>query len=137
MSRIVIPQIGKKSSLRIIHKNSLLAFFNFVDTETGLEYKDWKLMAGKHGNFVGSPCAPSYENKEGRTIYPPYIQPAYDPETESKRNAKGEEFCKAILLVAQAEYDKLSGGSVSDRPAPKRSGAGPTRKTENSSSLPF
>jgi hypothetical protein len=129
MARFTIPQRNKKSAMRVINKKSLLAFFDFVDNELGLEFKDWKLMKGQHGMFVGSPNAPTYVDKNGKTVYPEYIRPAYDPDADSKRNADGEAYLKELLKTAEAEYETLAGGSEAAEPSPrgKKSGAGPIK----------
>ena len=48
-------KIEGQYSMRVVKKKSLLAFFSFVDTETGLECFDWRLMKGTNGVFIGPP----------------------------------------------------------------------------------
>jgi hypothetical protein len=137
--RFTIPQRNGKSAMRVQKKNSLLAFFDFTDEVTGLEYKDFKLMQGPKGPFIGSPSAAPYKKGE-KTIYPDYVKPAYDPNTESKRNAKGDAYFSELRKVALAEFAKLTGdddtsvAQARDESRP-RSGAGPMTKKNND--LPF
>lgn len=153
MSRFRIAQRkGGKSAMRVIDKKNLLAFFDFHDDETGLMYRDFKLMNGKNGMFVGSPTGEPYEDKNGDTKYPEYVSATYDPDEKNKRHPAADEFFKGLSEAAQAEYEKLSDGSTDDdeddRPArssKKKSGAGPVSRSaprsrkeeEEDDDLPF
>jgi len=81
-------------------------------------------MKGKNGFFV-SPPARQYE-KDGEKKYARYVQPAYDPDAETKRNATGEAYFDAILAVALERYEAESGGGGLDEPAPAPRAAAPT-----------
>lgn len=154
MSRFAIAvRKGGKSAMRVINKKNLLAFFDFQDNDTGLLYRDFKLMNGKNGMFVGAPTGEPYEDKNGDTKYPEYVSAIYDPDEKNKRHPAGDEFFKGIAEVAQEEYDKLSDGAsddddTDDRPArssKKKSGAGPVSRSaprsrkeeEEDDDLPF
>lgn len=126
MPRFTFATWGAKSRFRVINKKSLLAFFDFVDGETGLEYLDWQLISGKNGRFVASPGKEAYENKDGVMIYPKLVAPAFDGAEKSKRNQRGEAFFTELTEVASAEYDRLS-GTTGPTAATKRSGAGPLK----------
>lgn len=141
MSRFTIAERkGGKSAMRVVNKKNLLAFFDFKDNDTGLLYRDFKLMNGKNGVFVGAPTGEPYEDKNGETKYPEYISAIYDADEKNKRSQAGDEFFKGVAEVAQEEYDKLSDGTddEDDRPArstkKKKAGAGPMRKAPRSSS---
>lgn len=140
MSRFTIAERkGGKSAMRVINKKNLLAFFDFQDNDTGLLYRDFKLMNGKNGVFVGSPTGEPYEDKNGDTQYPKYVDAIYDGDEKNKRNPAGDDFFKGVAEVAQEEYDKLSDGASEEdeRPArssKKKSGAGPVRSAPRSRS---
>lgn len=151
MSRFTIAKRkGGKSAMRVVNKKNLLAFFDFQDADTGLTFRDFKLMSGKNGIFVGSPTGEPYEDGKGQTRYPEYISSTYDPDTKSNRSEAGDNFFKTVAELAKEEYDKLSdGGSDSDDEdeAPrkaKKAGAGPMRSAprardedEDDDQLPF
>lgn len=152
MSRFTIAKRkGGKSAMRVVNKKNLLAFFDFQDADTGLTFRDFKLMSGKNGIFVGSPTGEPYEDGKGQTRYPEYISSTYDPDTKSNRSEAGDNFFKTVAELAKEEYDKLSdGGSGSDdedeapRTSKKKAGAGPMRSApsardtdEEDDDLPF
>lgn len=47
---------------------STLAYFNVVNNETGLEFRDVRLIEGKDGRFVAAPFR-TYEDKDGKTQF--------------------------------------------------------------------
>jgi hypothetical protein len=106
MARFTFPG---QYAMRVIDKDQLLAFFTFVDTETGLEYRDWKLMTGSNGRYVGSPTGKPYKDKEGKDQYPKFVREAYDVESK-KRVQAGVEWFAALLEAAEAEYEQRSAG---------------------------
>ena len=143
MARITIATWGEKYRLRVMNKENLLAYFDFVDQDNGLEYQDWQLMKGKNGLFVSAPGKKPYENKDKKTIYPKYVAPAYDGAAETKRSPSGEKFFADVLAAAKTVYDLLN---TDEQPAAraKKSGAGPLPSTvpddlgpDESDDLPF
>jgi hypothetical protein len=139
MSRFTIAtRKGGKTAMRVIDKKNLLAFFDFQDNDTGLMYRDFKLMNGKNGPWVGSPTGEPYEDKNGDTKYPEYVSAIYDPDEKNSRNPAGDEFFKGVAEVALEEYEKLSDGSTDDdedaprKPKKKKSGTGPVRSAPRS-----
>lgn len=110
------PRFG----MRVRNDGNTLAFFNFVDTETMLEFKDWKLMNGSNGMFVSAPTGKPYVNGEGKKIFPPYVAVAFEGKT---RSPKGDQWIKELTEAAVAEYNQTNG---SDAPvtSPRKSGSG-------------
>ncbi len=135
MPQIVIPMYGRNSALRIVNQKTLVAFFNFWDLDSGLEYKDWKLIESAKGKFVASPTGKPYE-KEGKTVYPELVKTIYDND-KKEWNAEGNAFFKAVLAAAVNEYERQAGAA----PEPKRSASGPVAKApparEDEPKLPF
>lgn len=129
MARFTIATWGNASRFRVQNKENLLAYFDFIDTETGLEYQDWQLMNSKNGMFVSAPGKKSYTNGKGKTVFPKYVAPAFDDEQDNKRNPKGDAFFQAVAKMAIAAYE-AAGDAPATRPTAKagsgrRSGAGP------------
>lgn len=121
-------------SMRIIDDGSLLAFFNFVDTELGLEFKDWALRDGKNGVFVVS-ASRQYENNDGETKYSNYVQPNYDFDN-NVRDEDGIAYFDELTDAALAEFERRkeegeTGGRKKSK-GRKSSGSG-NRKSSGSS----
>jgi hypothetical protein len=126
MARFTVATWGSKNRFRVVDKKNLLAFFDFVDNETGLEYQDWQLIQGKNGRFVAAPGKDPYKDKKtGKDVYPKFVAPAYDATTDSKRNVAGERFFSEVLDMAAQMYDTMSAANGSSPAPAKRSGAGP------------
>jgi DNA-binding cell septation regulator SpoVG len=83
---------------------SMLAFFNFQDTELGLEFKDFKLFEGKNGVFVKSPSR-SYEDAEGEEKYSEYVRAMYDSD-EKAFDEVGTAYFEEVAEAAYAEYER-------------------------------
>jgi hypothetical protein len=85
----------------------LLAFFGFVDTETGLEYSDFMLKEGQYGIYVESPGKPGKNDK-----WYNFVRPAWDVENEAK-DEYGAAFFEELTEAANAEYERIKeeGGS--------------------------
>lgn len=126
MSRFYIPE----KFFRPQNKNNLLAFFSFVDNETGLEYSNWRLIQGSNGHFVGSPSE-RYEHPEKGMQYYPHVRPAYDPNAENNRNKKGEKYMQALAEAVYEVYEKKNSAVVG-----ASSGRGPVEEEEDGD-LPF
>jgi hypothetical protein len=115
-------------SMKVLNKKSLLAFFTFVDRETGLEFKDWRLQKRNDGSgfFVTSPDDKYFDKKENKDKYIPYVRVALTKEKE--RCEKGEEFMAELCQAALAEYrrrgDGSDGAEEKDPPRSSRSSSG-------------
>jgi hypothetical protein len=59
MSRFTIAKRkGGKSAMRVVNKKNLLAFFDFQDADTGLTFRDFKLMSAERtASSLGPPQA--------------------------------------------------------------------------------
>ena len=95
-------KIEGQYSMRVVKKKNLLAFFSFVDTETGIEYFDWRLMKGANGIFIGPPNR-SYE-KDGETKWSDYIRIAYKNGSEG-----GPKAFDAITRAALETFNDAGG----------------------------
>jgi hypothetical protein len=110
---------------------TLVAFFDFIDNENGLEYTDWSLINGKNGFFVNSPGREPYKNKQNEMVYPRFVRPSFDGTQQSKRHPSGDAFFAEVLKAAEAEFRRISGNTQS-APQPQqqqqtRSAAGPVK----------
>jgi DNA-binding cell septation regulator SpoVG len=95
---------------------NLLAYFNVIDTETGIEFRDMRLVEGRNGVFVAGPFR-SYEDKtSGETKYSDYIRAAYEGDD---RNEKGVQWFEELTQAAYAHFETLSKGG--EKPTPARS----------------
>ena len=110
---------------------TLLAYFTFVDNETGLEYSNWRLVTGSNGVFVSSPFE-TYDNPEKGPQYYNYVKAAYDTKAENNRNAKGDKYIKDLAEAAHAVYQRLQ----STAGVAAGSGRGPVDDEEDDD-LPF
>lgn len=122
---------------------SLLAYFNVVDTELGIEFRDVRLIEGKNGVFVSSPFR-SYKNKEGKDAYSDYWRAAYDD--EGNRDERGSAYLDEMAKAAYAFYQTLDDGkgasSAKSSGTARRSARGPVPTVSGSSDnskkkLPF
>jgi len=120
--------------MRVHNNKNLLAFFTFIDTATGLEYRDFKLCTGKNGIYVSSPSQ-SYE-KDNETKYVNQVQAAYDPDAQYNRNPKGVEFMEKLAEAAYAVYQS-KGAGASQAEASARGPAPSTGSTLIDDQLPF
>ena len=127
-NRVYIPGAPM---FRVRDTNNLMAYFTWVDNETGLEYSNWRLVRGQNGVFVSSPFE-SYEHPEKGMQYYNYVRPAYDSKAENKRNSKGEELIAEVLRMAEAKYHELKGTVT----AGTTGGRGPVNDEEDTD-LPF
>ena len=78
-------------------EGNTLAFLNFVDNESGLRYRDFKLVKGKNGPFVVS--SQRQTTKAGKTLWVNAVEAV-------KGNTKGESFFAGILEDAVDAYNK-------------------------------
>lgn len=131
MNRFYFPDIF----FNVRNSGNLLAFFSFVDNETGLEYSNWRLVQGANGVFVSSPFQTYQPEGATEPKYYNFVKPAYDKNAESKRNAKGSEFFDALCDAAKAYYDRKTDGAVSGGP-PASTGRGPVEDSGDDD-LPF
>ena len=143
-SRFAFPG---KNALRIKEQKHLLAYFNFVDLSTGLEYRDFRLLNGQNGAFVAGPFR-TYEDKDGETRYSDFVRPAFDAES-SERNEVGVAFFAELTEAALEEFErvKAEGGSGTQsrtsgsKSGAKKSGRGPVRQPaghdDDDEDLPF
>jgi DNA-binding cell septation regulator SpoVG len=121
-------KIEGQYSMKVVKKKSLLAFFSFVDTETGLEYFDWRLMKGTNGVFIGPPSR-SYE-KDGETRYSDYIRI-----TDKNKNEDGKEWFAEVTAAALKKFKALDDSDEDEdeeeeRPARRATaGAGASRSS--------
>ena len=129
MARFFIPE----KFFRVQKRDTLLAFFSFVDNETGLEYTNWRLLQGTKGPFVGAPSETYDHPTKGKQYYP-YVRPAYDSTREDKRNPKGDAFMQELTEAVWAVYDKKSAGATASAGA--TSGRGPVSDPTDDG-LPF
>lgn len=122
MARFTFPG---KLAMRVQNgEGKVKAYFNFIDTETGLEYKDWKLMDGENGMFVSAPTGKPYQ-KEGQAkpVYPPYIMVAFD--TNKQKMKAGLNWVAELKDAAIEEYEgRIAGNSRAAAPTARKSGAG-------------
>ena len=116
---------------RVRDDGNLMAFFTWVDNETGFEYSNWRLVNGQNGVFVSSPFE-KYDHPEKGTQFYTYVRPAYDAKADNKRNAKGEALIQQVCEAAEAMYHKIKGST----PVGAGSGRGPTEDDEDAK-LPF
>lgn len=136
MGRFFIPE----NRIRVQNEGTLLAFFSFVDNDTGLEYQDWRLIDGKNGPFAASPSGKPYTPKgSDKAVYPSLVQPSWDKEAKNNRNPKGVAFMTALTTAAYEAYQAKSGVVQSTA---ARSGRGPvpspaSRNDYDESDLPF
>lgn len=100
MSRFMFP--GKRAMRPMNNGGNTLAYFDFVDTATGLEYRDWRLIDSKKGVFVASPYR-AY-NSNGETRYSDFVRPAKDGDG---RNEDGVAFFEELAEAAYAEYQAV------------------------------
>ncbi len=121
---------------RLQNRETLLAFFTFVDNETKLEYSNWRLLNGSNGPFVGSPSE-SYDHPQKGMQYYPYVRPAYDANEETKRSPKGDAFMKEVMEADFAFYESKSGGTTPAMAGANASGTGPVGTDEPDDGLPF
>lgn len=69
-----------------------LAFFDFVDTQTGVEYRDFVLLKGSNGTFVKSPFK-EFEGRDG---------PARMPFVRAERdNELGQQWFDEVCVEAE------------------------------------
>lgn len=108
------------------NKGTILAFFTFVDNETGLEYSSFRLVNGQKGVFVSSPSEKYQDN------YYNHVRPAYDHKAEDNRNAVGKEYMQALTDAAYEFYQKKQDGVA----AGATTGRGPV-DDETPDDLPF
>lgn len=127
-NRFYIPE----RLFRVRDDGTLLAYFSFVDNETGLEYSNWRLVTGKEGVFVSSPFE-SYDHKEKGMQYYNYVKPAYDSKADKNRNPKGVAFMTELSKVAHAFYQTKQSGA----PVAAGSGRGPVATEDPDDKLPF
>lgn len=125
MSRFYIP---KKYGIRPMRgkKSKLLAFFNIVDTEIGIQFNDMRLMKGKDGVFVGS-MSKKFETKDGEEKYTNAIEAAYNVKDKA-RDENGVAYFEEIAQTALKALKAISGRDEEeddddDRPA-RKSGRG-------------
>lgn len=118
---------------RVRDTGTLMAYFSFVDNETGLEYSNWRLVSGNQGNFVSSPFE-TYEHPTEGTKYYNFVKTAYDKKQDSKRSPKGDAYLQDLADAAYAFYQKLQGGT----PVAAGTGRGPVGNTnDDDDDLPF
>ena len=112
-------------AVKVIDKDGLLAFFSFVDEETELQYRDWRLLEGENGPYIKSPTGKPYEDKNGKKQYPEYVKAAFDK--EGKKRPKGNQFFADLFEAVMEEFEnrKQGGGKPrSSNAAPSRSAKG-------------
>lgn len=119
MSRFAFPE---KYAMRLIEngKGGALAYFNIIDTETGIEYRDVRLIQGKNGVFVSAPFR-SYEAK-GETKYADYWRASF--ESDGSRSTKGVAFVEEMAQVAYARYEQEAANGGGNSAPASASGSG-------------
>lgn len=94
MIRVRLKKAGTKS---------LLAYFDFLDTDTGLEYRGWRLFEGARGTFVKSPARP-YPNRNGETKYEDFVTPIYNRKT-GEFSQQGQDYLADVAAEALRAYE--------------------------------
>lgn len=102
-------------------KGKVLAYFDVVDTVTGLIYRDCKLIDGPNGTFVSSPSR-DYE-KDGETKYSNYWGAAYDPGSKTF-DEKGLAWQEELAEAAYAAYQEKTNGGDAEKPSARRQSSG-------------
>lgn len=121
-SRFKIP---REYGMRVMHgKEPLLAFFNFIDTELGLEFTDWRLIDGQNGVFVASPSR-EYTNKAGEKKYTNYIYAASQGKDED-----GRAWLDELAEVAEEVWEKLSEEEEEEKPRKRAKAGKPVTKAK-------
>jgi DNA-binding cell septation regulator SpoVG len=96
-------KIDPKYGMRLpTKKGALKAFFNFTDTELGIEFHEFRLISGSNGMFIGSPSR-SYE-KDGETKYSDYIRI-----TDKNKSALVRKTFGATTEVALENFNRAGG----------------------------
>jgi hypothetical protein len=114
--------------MRIRDDGKFLAFFGFIDNETGLEYRSFRLVQGQYGVFAGSPSHSYQKPGEPKPSYVDHVQPAYAPEEEKKQDLRGRAWFEEVAQVAHAVYQKIKstgggGGGGGRGPVPQTAAA--------------
>src|SRR5690606_35156655 len=107
---------------RVWDKNPV-ATFSFVDNESGLEYRDFKLFKRADGGFfVKSPNARSYEDKQGNQKFIQAVRAAYvDGEYDEVGVQWFDDLAEAAFTVyaAKVKEEKRSSRSAPSKPTPR------------------
>lgn len=91
-----------KYAMRVIDgKGSLLAYFNVVDVDLGIEFRDVRLIEGKNGVFVGAPFRSYEDKKSGETKYADYWRPAFE---DDARSEEGMAYVEEMAEAAHEHY---------------------------------
>jgi hypothetical protein len=117
MSRFYFPG---ESAVRINRgEGSTIAYFSVVDMETGVEYRDMRLMeGGRDGHFVKGPYRQYTVNGETKPRFSDYVRAAYD-ESAGAWNKAGQKWFAELMKAALAEYNRrLNGNAAPSTPAP-------------------
>lgn len=110
MSRFHFPG---ESAIRINRgEGSTIAYFSVVDLETGVEYRDMRLMeGGRDGHFVKGPYRKYTVNGETQPRFSDYVRAAYD-ESAAAWNQAGQKWFAELAKVALAEYNRRVNGNA-------------------------
>lgn len=129
MSRFNILSFRRKD------KDKLMGYFNFVDTQTGLEFRDFRLINGAEGVFAAGPFR-TYEGADNKQKFSDYVRIAYDTEAK-QRDEVGNAFFEELAEAAHNQYQNTEADAPAPRKgaAPAKSARGPVRK--DTSDLPF
>lgn len=123
-------------AMRVQTGSKILAYFNVVDSQTGLEYRDMRLIEGKNGVFASSPSR-TYKNKEQKDAYSDYVRAAYNDDDTRDENGVAwfEEMAKAAYAFYQTQDGANAAPSAAKSAAPaRRSARGPVPTVSSGSS---
>jgi DNA-binding cell septation regulator SpoVG len=109
-------------------KGSLLAYFNVIDTEIGIEFRDCRLIEGKNGVFVGAP-AREYESKDGETKYSDFWRVSFE---DDARSEEGMAYVEEMAEAAFEYYESL----LDEDEAPRKNKAKAKKKAAPKSKRP-
>jgi DNA-binding cell septation regulator SpoVG len=112
-----------KYAMRKQNKGKVIAYFNVVDTEIGIEFRDVRLIEGKNGVFVAAPFR-TYKDKEDKDAFSDFWRAAYN-EQEEARDERGVAYLEEMAKAAYAFYQTLDGSA-------SNSGGGSSRNSSNS-----
>lgn len=127
-----------------------LAYFNIINEDTGIEFRDVRLIEGKEGMFAAPPFRSYEDTKTKETKYADYWRAAFDDDTNARRE-DGVAFMEAMTQFAVKKYQELLAGAEDEQPtrstrqsapAGRRSGRGPAptvgaEATSGKRALPF
>lgn len=124
-----------KYAMRVMKKGkgNLLAYFNVVDTELGIEFRDCRLIEGKNGVFVGAPFR-EYKDSNGETKYPEFWRPAFDGEA---RMEHGMAWVEEMAEAAYEHYQSIAkngGGDEEEGGSRRSSNRGSSSRSSSRSS---